>query len=455
MNDLEQRLTDALRARTDLVTLDRLTPAAPPAAVVRPRWRRSAAYALAAAACAAAIATPFVLLQGNGDDSGPVVTPSPTPTVTSGTDAGADWPVAERREETDVTGDGDPDELVLRREPAPGHRARVEVTGLADGWVVLEGRPEAMAFAASTGLDDVPGDEITLRHTKPASGFPALDVLTVRDGRLVHAVPEARDAALSSPVQDGQAWGWWFEPDGEADGLFSARAEPSGDPADADATWRWRVSADGTRLVATKVPPEGRQGTDEGFETGSSPFADRADEVIGIDEEFFTNLDGGGDDSVRLFTPGDVARLEVTFDDGTSTHLDIDPPQAAIDSGDLLPTVHTTYLAARTPMLVVRWGGPEGVTQVIDPAGHELRPLAFTSSFGSNTDEEGGTIHSVLTEDGSFYAVRQVSDESVDVYRWEVAYDGDQAAYLALGNSGRPIGRWCPDSGSGRWVTCR
>lgn len=82
MTGTEDRLTQALRARTDLITHDRLTPAAPPVAA-RPRspWRRPALYALAAAACAGAIALPFALNTGDGQEPGPVQPPTTTATT--------------------------------------------------------------------------------------------------------------------------------------------------------------------------------------------------------------------------------------------------------------------------------------------------------------------------------------------------------------------------------------
>jgi hypothetical protein len=92
MTGTEDRLAQALRARTGLITHDRLTPAAPPvAAEPRPAWRRPVLYALAAAACAGAIALPFALNAGDGPEPGPIQTPTATtpsaPSPTKSVDA--------------------------------------------------------------------------------------------------------------------------------------------------------------------------------------------------------------------------------------------------------------------------------------------------------------------------------------------------------------------------------
>jgi len=89
MTGTEDRLAQALRARTDLITHDRLTPAAPPvAAEPRPAWRRPTVALLAAAACAAAIALPFALDGGDNQEPGPAIPPTapatsaaPSPTM--------------------------------------------------------------------------------------------------------------------------------------------------------------------------------------------------------------------------------------------------------------------------------------------------------------------------------------------------------------------------------------
>jgi hypothetical protein len=90
MTGTEDRLAQALRARTDLITHERLTPTAPPvAAEPRSSWRRPVLYALAAAACAGAIALPFALNGSGGGEREPgplgsttATTPAaPSPTV--------------------------------------------------------------------------------------------------------------------------------------------------------------------------------------------------------------------------------------------------------------------------------------------------------------------------------------------------------------------------------------
>ncbi|MDO9457338.1 hypothetical protein [Nocardioides sp.] len=67
MNDLETRLSEALRARTDLVEPQHLSPASPPAVVV-PLHRRRAAVLTGAAAAAVAVAAAVVALSLADDD---------------------------------------------------------------------------------------------------------------------------------------------------------------------------------------------------------------------------------------------------------------------------------------------------------------------------------------------------------------------------------------------------
>jgi len=281
MTGTEDRLVEALRARTDLITHDRLTPSVPPvAAEPRSAWRRPALYALAAAACAGAIALPFALSGGDG------------------------------------------------------------------------GRPSPV--------------------TPPTTSAPS----------------------LPSPATSSS----------------SADRTPAAD----------------------------------GFSEGASPFADANHDVLRLDES--GPVIRGADASLHLFSFGDVARLEMTLGDGTKSHVDLEPPASAVAAGDLLPTVHTTFVADTAPLVLVRWGGEKGVTQVFDHSGNQFRELPFTSYFGSNqAGEAGGRVWSVLTNDGSFYALHEAGGK-IEVYPWRVEYDAGKPVYLALGNQGRPLGSRCSDT---------
>jgi hypothetical protein len=83
MTGTEDRLARALRARTDLITHDQLRPMAPPAVVSHIRWRRTGAYALVAAACAAALSIPVVLVAGGDRGNDPIQQPGPTNVATT------------------------------------------------------------------------------------------------------------------------------------------------------------------------------------------------------------------------------------------------------------------------------------------------------------------------------------------------------------------------------------
>jgi hypothetical protein len=80
--ELENRLSAALRARTDLVTPESLPPLEVPEARVVPFVRRPAPWLIAAAACAALIALPFILNGGSDRAELPPASPGPTETTT-------------------------------------------------------------------------------------------------------------------------------------------------------------------------------------------------------------------------------------------------------------------------------------------------------------------------------------------------------------------------------------
>lgn len=227
---------------------------------------------------------------------------------------------------------------------------------------------------------------------------------------------------------------------------------PVGPPTTTSSTPAPTGTADPSPSGGT-TPPGGTSEAEDGFAPGASPFDDVSNDVLEVGES--GPVVRGADASLRLFSVGDIARLEVTRGDGTTSHVDLEPSAMEAAGGDPSPTVHTTFVAARSPLVVVRWGDARGVTRVYDLSDGRFRDVPFSSVLGSNRDEEGGAAWSVVTEDGSFYVLQRAGDEAVDVFRWEVQYDGGRAAYFVLGNAGRPLGRWCADGPEGAgWVTC-
>lgn len=229
MSTVEDRLTAALEARAELVRTEDLRYVEPPSAPSR--LPRLAAYTVAAAACGAAVAAPFVLGGGPGDEATdpPPATQQPTsmPAPNGDDVPGAGWTEAYSYPRAfDVDGDGAPDEVMVRTEGAeflpPGARrveAHLTTGGVAA--VLLDYETYDLTVVEPVELDGEAGDEILYyRGTETQE----MGVLALRDGALVDlAVPD--DPGITSQLDErGRLRTRWVE-GGE---LYSSRSVEGG-----------------------------------------------------------------------------------------------------------------------------------------------------------------------------------------------------------------------------------
>lgn len=262
MNTLEDRLTAALTARADLVTPEDLRPAEPP--VERPSWVRPVLYGLAAAACAAAIATPFVLGRGLGGDSPDLPpatqTPSQLPSESPTAAPLGDWPVIDSWRSLDVDGDGAKDELVTQNasgEELSLEEWRVQVRFATGSFATYPvGKHVSVNLVDPIDVDGDGADEILIYN-----GEEKHDLMVLRydglGGLTGLRIPD--DPGLTSaPDAQFRHRGWWIE-DGR---LFSFRTidggfvpggkNPSPPPYDVE-IWRWDVGPN-DRLQSVPMP---------------------------------------------------------------------------------------------------------------------------------------------------------------------------------------------------------
>ena len=259
MSMLEDRLTAAMTARTDLVRLEDLRPADPPTRRTHP-WRRPALYGLAAAACAAAIAAPFVLGGGPGDDAPDVPpatrTPSESPTAAPPTD----WPVIDSWRSLDVDGDGARDVLVTQNasgEELSLEEWRVQVRFATGSFATYPvGRHVSVNLVDPVDVDGDGADEIliyngeekhelmVLRH----DGLGGLTGLRIPDDPGLTSAPDARYRSRGWWIEDGRLFSYRTVEGGFVPGTSNA----SPPPYEVD-IWRWDVGPN-DRLVPVAMP---------------------------------------------------------------------------------------------------------------------------------------------------------------------------------------------------------
>lgn len=209
MSTIEDRLTSALAARAEQVQPEDLRPPEVP----RPKvtWlRHPATYVVAAAACAAAIAAPFVVDLGGGDPS-PAPSPPSTPTtLPPQEDVGADWPAEFGTSPVDVDGDGVEDKIRVRHEPGKplaGPRARIEVDLSAAGATVFGVIDSFKGFVNVAEAVDLDGDgdrELTIYRDDAdyRNGAETFAVLTLAEDRLLEVEVPATPALITGIIPD-------------------------------------------------------------------------------------------------------------------------------------------------------------------------------------------------------------------------------------------------------------
>ena len=360
---LEERLAAALEARADLVGADDLHGGPPPLPEPQPehpRWRKPVVLAAAAAAVVAAVAVP-VALQRTSSGPDPAREPTGEPTPSPSVDAselparegpGTGWPV-EARTRADLDGDGTPDVVRLRVDPAvpDTDAARVEAELSSDPearpWGLVPKGGLTWGFVPqAVEMDGDPGDEL-LVDREVLDGWAPVAVDLVGD-RLALADPEVEGRGGPAPIlrgtRDGRLQGWTVV-DGRllswrSQESYDVRGEGVGLPEQytADA-WTWELDRDPggepTDLVLLasggeercvdggEVPAPGPCGGSgaTGQVDGDAPaFFPSVQETLGLGEPLQVES-GGGPVSVELSGSGDSLALAVTVGDGPTQRV--------------------------------------------------------------------------------------------------------------------------------------
>ncbi|MCD4532924.1 hypothetical protein LRP67_02360 [Nocardioides sp. cx-169] len=430
MSTIEDRLTRTLAARADQVGPEDLRPAEVPQA--RVSWlRHPATYAVAAAACAAAIAAPFLVDLGDGEPA-----PNP-PAVSPQPDIGGGWEVVEQVVRVDVDGDGTADRVRVRQEPGQeliGPRLRVEAD-LTDGERVFGIVPSGeVGYGVPQGvqLDNDPGRELILYR----DGLP-FAVLDLVDGRLAEPSRPSRPPLLNGivPADDGRGRESALWVDGETlltyltVDTFSGGEPLSLPPEYAVDVTRWSLD-DGT-LVPTSLGEQCLDAVDgpttpEGMSV-PAPCADgraspalfpAAEDTVGPGESFEIPL--GAD----TFT---VALEEA---DG-STWLVVDIPgsgeQRVSLPGSGTPTVFTSPVRmsdVELSVLVAQESGDSTAMTLVTVRGGRL-VVALTSGqvpFGGGfQDPDARSFQTWIGPDNRLFTrLKHAGSDEYDVWSWSL-----------------------------------
>ena len=416
MNTIEDRLTGALRARADQVQAEDLRPPAVPE--VTAPGRRPWVYAALAAACAAAIATPFVVAQVRDGDG------EPRP----GGDVGTDWPLSDDRVEHDVDGDGAPDQLTLRvAEDGSPSPARLDVTLSGGGTVYRVFQDEALEWGLDSRVDlDADGDDEIL-----VSRDDHVLVLDLRDGQLAE-VPNASGAPLSSGYDEElRVTDTWVDEDLA---LMSSRSLVESGPEQYQVeVWSWSLQKDG--LHALKQPEPWCRDTSRGPKQwhpepcpGSvPPIMREVTRTIGIGE--IVSL-ADPIPTLMLRRDGDQVVLDYSFSGiGMSVALPDRP-------GEVRAWVGTIDLGGVLGFLV-GWGQDPtemAVYAVVDGDLVELPVVADAPRL-----EASESYYTFLTKDGTLYTRESVAprDNQYRLWTWSMTDEGTLAP--------NDDGLWCLD----------
>lgn len=440
MSTIEDRLSEALAARANLVQPEDLRPASPPEGMV-PLRRRPAAYLLAAAACAALVTVPIVI-SGGDDNEAPPATPTP-----NGEEViGAEWPEIYAYDGYDVDGDGKGDRVVIRNESGEKlskelRRLEVQLSSGGTTAVLLDYASYDLGAIDPVDLDDDGADEIAYyRGTETEE----IGVLRYEDGGLVD-LEVAADPGLTSQYDgQGRMRAWWIR-DHQ---LFSSRSVEGGfEPGDggkpmparyAVDLWTWTV--DGPKLVPVS---QDQQCVEALEDTRPFPCADEGpgalpgtqpavEETTPVGEPFHPDVDADGqDDTVALEGPanrdtvedGDV-RLVVRLAGGAELSV-------AIPAGSSPEVFNQPYAAADgTGGLLVRQEGGDSTTMTLYLLkGGELvaaRP-AGGIRLGNGFEGDGENLlrtDTWLTNEGRLFSRRapfdQVEQNSWQFFEWKL-----------------------------------
>jgi len=241
---------------------------------------------LAAAACAAAVAGPLLLIDTGGGSPQPAAPTEPQPTSST-----------QRPEPglaADVDGDGQDDDVRLERVDGGGF---VVVVDRATGEREVANAPvsDPGALVSAGDLGGLPGDELVLQVTDEPSVLPAVYTWMGRDGLVLGAYPAGDQNGWSPEVPQSR----WTADD---EGLRTWEVEPV-EGEQRVPYWDWALDDEaklrpgpmGTRCVAdaASLPepcpdlPEPTKSDPGTGELGDLPVLMPAVEEVLVDERFF------------------------------------------------------------------------------------------------------------------------------------------------------------------------
>lgn len=427
--ELERRLAAALDARAELVQHEdlrpgNLPPAEPGSRVTtgepgHPRWRRAGIYAAVAAACAAVIASPLVLVdEPSGRVDRDLAAAPPEGWVggvgRTGTGAG----LRPSRMTADVDGDGAVDSVWVRSAGGRMAPVRVEVLLSSDPdevrWTLLDHEAMSAGQEGAIQLDDDAGEELVI-SSEDGEGFEA-GVVDLVDGRLQQVPAPDGDPLRSTTLADGRTRSVRVEGGSLVSWVSQGKLADDAEFARVDATW-WTIGEveEERRLV---VDDEGEQCIDLiGMRFGACLPGDVPDqdfpEVSGENPgdvvpdflpEVTRQLDLGQELDFEVAGSPAVARL--AGDEGAPT-LEVevggDTLTADLGSGDparLLDGIVPGKAGAG--LLVLRESGDATAWSVWSVRGGELVELTVSDEapFGSGFLDEVGAYRTALSRSG-------------------------------------------------------
>lgn len=444
MSTIEDRLTRALEARAEQVQPEDLRlPEVPDPKVT---WlRHPATYVVAAAACAAAIAAPFVVDLGDGDPSPtpPVTTPTPRQTLPPLEDVGGEWPAEFGTTPVDVDGDGVRDKIRVRHEPGKplaGPRARIEVDLSATGTTLFGVIDSFRGFVNVAEAVDLDGDgdrELTIYRDDAdyRDGAEPFAVLTLAEDRLLEVEVPATPALVTGIIPDpdtgrGYQSRVWVA-GGELRSYVTTDTYSGIEPLNLPVIYPVQVTSwsmvDGA-LVATDagvhcidILPAGASDLPvpcrEGYAPDPSPslFPEQQDQ-IGVGESFDVAL---GSATFTVGLEADGSELVVGLPGGEERRL-------ALPEGEA-PEVYTTPVnmsdGSDLAVLVAQQGpASTDMTLVIVQRGELVATLTEGPvPFGNGRlSVDAGRFQTWIGPDNVLYTALATiqSPEEYDVYRW-------------------------------------
>lgn len=454
---MEDRLAAALRAKADQVQPEDLRPLDVPVTPLRRRPRAPWVLGLAAAACAAAVAAPFVV----GDD----VSREPAPSEPSVPTDPTEVPEAAVVLRADVDGDGERDAVRIVREE--GDAEYEVVVELASGdTVVNTGRTEILPEVVAGDLDRDGAADLVVRVSEDRSVMPDVYTWLDREG-LVRAPWPAEEVAGWMPTGRDNRWS-------VADGRLQSWERPGiGYPDVARVPfWTWSLDAD-RRLVPgpmrTRCIPEGAAlpvACEDPAPTSpeASPRGDLPALMPAVEETLTTEpyaygadfFGPGNDDYAQL--QGDLGEEGGAVAEGqvelvvTVDGVEHRAPVPAGQSPELVPQTLTVH--GDTPVLLVRQsGGDLAVTTVYGFRHGELLQIpdegevpllsGFVDHDGELTEQR-----TWVTTGGQLFSAVLLDHESRRHLLWHWDNLGETIAPTDLGEA-------CIDWESGDYGRCR